>query len=71
MGLPVPAGQAALYPASSLVSAFAGAERTELTCGKLGQELETVRRALERMTEDGLVLFNEPITGTSPAESAP
>ncbi|HML45191.1 MAG TPA: hypothetical protein PKE04_00395 [Clostridia bacterium] len=69
MGLPVPASQAALYPVASLVSAFAKAERTELTCGKLGQELEAVRQALERMAEDGLILFNEPISGTSPKES--
>jgi DNA mismatch repair ATPase MutS len=69
MGLPSPAKSACIYPVSSIVSAFATEEDTGLMHGKHGQELQTVQIALKQLNDDGLFLFNEPITGTSPLES--
>ena len=69
MGLPCPVQNACLYPASSLVSVFAGEEDTGLLHGKLGQELKKLHAALKLLSEDGCFFFNEPITSTSATEN--
>lgn len=68
LGLPVPAQQAELSPVDSIVTAFSVKEDTGLSSGKLGQELLTVQEALQGLRGESLVLFNEPITGTSISE---
>ena len=69
LGWPVPARTAAISPAADLVTVFSQEEDQELHNGKLGQELKAVRRNLEGLTGDGMILLNEPITGTSPMEN--
>ena len=69
LGLPLPAKKASISPVNAIVSAFSKEENTMLRHGKLGQELNEIRDAIEIATKNGLVLFNEPITGTSPLES--
>lgn len=68
LGLPVPAQQAEISPVDSIVAAFSLKEDTGLSSGKLGQELLAVREALAGLQGESLVLFNEPITGTSISE---
>ncbi len=65
LGLPVPAQQADLSPVDAIVAVFSRKEDTHLISGKLGQELLAMREALESIHGESLVLFNEPITGTS------
>lgn len=69
LGWPVPAESAALSPVDRIVTVFSHEEDTKLQHGKLGQELKTIRAGLDLATPDCLVLFNEPVTGTSPLEN--
>ena len=64
LGWPVPANGAAISPVADLVTVFSQEEDQELHNGKLGQELKAVRRNLEGLSKDGMILLNEPITGT-------
>lgn len=68
MGLPVPAKSAVLSPAPAILCVFTREEEKMLSFGKIGRELSDVRDAAELSCEDALVLFNEPITATSPIE---
>ncbi len=69
LGWPVPAETAALSPADRIVTVFSHEENTRLQHGKLGQELGTIRRGLDELSDLSLALFNEPVTGTSPMEN--
>ncbi len=69
LGLPIPAENACISPAEAIVSAFSQEENTMFRSGKLGQELNAIREAIELSPVNSLILFNEPITGTSPMES--
>ena len=69
LGLPVPAKEAAISPVDKIVTVFSHEENTELEHGKLGQELNTVQDGMREGTAYSLMLFNEPITGTSPMEN--
>jgi len=65
MGLPIPAREARMTPVSQVICVFASDERTGFQSGRLGQELNALRDALIAADEHSLVLFNEPLTGTS------
>lgn len=69
LGWPVPCRSASISPAERIVTVFSHEENTNLQHGKLGQELKTMRAALDKMTPHSLLLCNEPITGTSPMEN--
>ena len=69
LGWPVPAESAKISPVDRIVTVFSHEEDTRLQHGKLGQELKTIRRGLDLLTADSLMLFNEPVTGTSPLEN--
>ncbi len=69
LGWPVPAESARISPVKNIVTVFSHEENTRLQHGKLGQELKTIRRGLDLTGPDSLVLFNEPVTGTSPMEN--
>ncbi len=69
LGWPVSAQSASLSPVDRIVTVFSHEENTNLEHGKLGQELETLRAGLDLATPYSLLLFNEPITGTSPMEN--
>ena len=69
LGWPVPASEASISPVERIVTVFSHEEDTELQHGKLGQELKTLRLGMTEMTPNSLMLFNEPITGTSPMEN--
>ncbi len=68
-GWPIPAESAAISPCGCIATVFSHEENTHLQHGKLGQELKTIRRGLDIAEPDSLVLFNEPVTGTSPMEN--
>ena len=69
LGWPIPAATASLSPVTGIVTVFSHEENTELQHGKLGQELKTLRSGMTDMAPYSLMLFNEPITGTSPMEN--
>ncbi len=69
LGWPVPADTATISPVEKIVTVFSHEENTQLKHGKLGQELKTLRLGMTEMTPCSLMLFNEPITGTSPMEN--
>lgn len=69
LGWPVCAGAASISPVEKIVTVFSHEENTQLQHGKLGQELKTLRQGMTDMTPYSLMLFNEPITGTSPMEN--
>ena len=69
LGWPVTAASASLSPVEKIVTVFSHEENTQLQHGKLGQELKTLRLGMTEMTPYSLMLFNEPITGTSPMEN--
>ncbi len=69
LGWPVCAASASLSPVEKIVTVFSHEENTQLQHGKLGQELKTLRLGMTDMTPNSLMLFNEPITGTSPMEN--
>jgi len=68
MGLPVPAHEASLSPASSIVCAFNRDENAGYGYGKLGQELLQLKDSLSILDENGFFLFNEPLTASTPSE---
>lgn len=68
LGLPLPAKDAQISPVDSIVCAFSLKEDTHLSSGKLGQELIVIQQAIQSISGRALVLFNEPITGTSVGE---
>ena len=69
MGLPIPAAAAEISPATGIFSVFSHEETTELSQGKLGQELSEIRDVIATLDDNSLFFGNEPISGTSPAES--
>ena len=69
LGWPVTAASASLSPVEKIVTVFSHEENTQLQHGKLGQELKSLRLGMTEMTPYSLMLFNEPITGTSPMEN--
>lgn len=69
LGWPLTAATASLSPVEKVVTVFSHEENTQLQHGKLGQELKTMQLGMSQMTTYSLMLFNEPITGTSPMEN--
>ena len=69
LGWPLTAATASISPVEKVVTVFSHEENTELQHGKLGQELKTMKLGMTEMTTYSLMLYNEPITGTSPMEN--
>ncbi len=69
LGLPVAAEYAALSPCVNIVSVFAARERTGVGRSLLAEELRRIGEAIAETNGDSLVLLNEPLNATSPAEN--
>ena len=69
LGLPVPCARAAISPAERIVTVFAPSGTDFGRRGLLSEEASRIAHAVELACSDALVLFNEPLNSTSPAEN--
>ncbi len=69
LGFPVPAAEAALSPAKNILTIFAPNGQRYGRKGLLAEEAGRIAEAVEGLTADSLVLFNEPLTSTGPEET--
>jgi len=67
-GCYVPAEEASLTPADLLFTHFPSREEASWEEGRLGEEAIRLSGMFDRITERSLVLLNEALTSTSPAE---
>jgi hypothetical protein len=68
-GLFAPGSRARLSPVDAIHTHFQGEERLGLDAGRLGEEARRLGAIFERATRRSLVLMNESLSSTSPAES--
>jgi hypothetical protein len=67
-GLAVPAEQCSLSPAEHILSHFPQREGEQADTGRLGEEADRLARLFEVLTPGSLLLLNESLTSTNPAE---
>lgn len=68
-GLHVPGREARISPVDAIYTHFASEERPELESGRLGEEARRLSEIFARATRHSLILLNESLSSTSPAES--
>jgi DNA mismatch repair protein MutS len=68
-GLPVPGSAARISPVDRIVTLFPAAERASVGMGRLDEEAATLAAIFAEATGASLVLLNEPLTSTSPADA--
>jgi DNA mismatch repair ATPase MutS len=68
-GLPVPATDALISPADRIVTHFPVEEDYDDDLGRFEDEVRRVSAVFDAVTERTLVLLNEPLTSTGPAEA--
>ena len=68
-GLPVTASEASVSPVDLIATHFPVQESGRLGTGRLGEEARRLSELFRRITRHSLVLMNESLTSTSPAES--
>jgi len=69
LGLPVPAGQAALYLPDRIFTHFEREEKTVQKSGKLQDDMERMSNILQKATSHSMIIINE-IYSTAPLEDA-
>ena len=69
LGFPVPAGEAALSPAENILTIFAPNGQSFGRRGLLAEETGRIAQAMEQLSGNSLLLFNEPLTSTGPEET--
>lgn len=69
LGFPVPAAQARISPADAILTVFAPNGQRYGRHGLLSEEAGRIAAAVEALTDNSMVLFNEPLTGTGPEET--
>lgn len=72
LGIMVPAASAELSPAQQVLTVFAPTVNSSSAgkgMGLLSEEAGRIAHAVEHMSEDCMVLFNEPLNATSPMEN--
>ncbi|UCF99467.1 MAG: hypothetical protein JSV89_07985 [Spirochaetaceae bacterium] len=68
-GLYVPARAARISPVDGVYTHFPAKEHPELDTGRLGEEAQRLRELFSAATSCSLILLNESLSTTSPAES--
>jgi cell division protein ZapA (FtsZ GTPase activity inhibitor) len=68
-GLFVPAQAASVSPVDQICTHFPAEERGQLETGRLGEEAGRLKDIFHRITAQSLVLLNESLSSTSPAEA--
>ena len=69
LGFPVPAAEAALSPVKNILTIFAPGGQRYGRKGLLAEEAGRIADAVAALTDESLLLFNEPLTGTGPDET--
>ena len=69
LGFPVPAAEAALSPVKNILTIFAPSGQRYGRKGLLAEEAGRIADAVAALTDQSLLLFNEPLTGTGPDET--
>ena len=69
LGFPVPAEEAALSPVKNILTIFAPNGQQYGRKGLLAEEAGRIADAVSSLTEESLLLFNEPLTSTGPEET--
>ncbi len=69
LGFPVGAAEAAVSPAENILTIFAPNGQRYGRKGLLAEEAGRIAAAVESLTGDSMVLFNEPLTSTGPEET--
>ncbi len=69
LGFPVPAREASLSPVKNILTIFAPNGQQYGRKGLLAEEAGRIADALENLTGESLLLFNEPLTSTGPEET--
>jgi len=67
-GMYVPAASASVSPVDLIVTHFPSEEKGQLASGRLGEEAMRFAALFDTVTENSMVLLNESLTSTSPAE---
>jgi DNA mismatch repair protein MutS len=68
-GLHVPAQSARISPVDGIFTHFPAKEHPELDTGRLGEEAQRLRELFAEATPGSLILLNESLSTTTPAES--
>ncbi len=71
LGFPVPARDFAFAPFGEYLHLFSAGEDGSMALSRFQQEARAAQALVRQAGPDSLVLFNEPFTGTNPAEAAP
>ncbi len=69
LGFPVPAAEAALSPVKNILTIFAPGGQRYGRKGLLAEEAGRIADAVAALTDESMLLFNEPLTGTGPDET--
>ena len=69
LGFPVPAARAAISPADGILTVFAPNGQRYGRHGLLSEEAGRISATVNALTDNCMVLFNEPLTGTGPEET--
>lgn len=69
LGFPVPAGDASLSPVKNILTIFAPNGQQYGRKGLLAEEAGRIAEAVANLTEESMLLFNEPLTSTGPEET--
>ena len=69
LGFPVPAAEARISPADAILTVFAPNGQRYGRHGLLSEEAGRIAGAVDALTDNSMVLFNEPLTGTGPEET--
>ena len=69
LGFPVPAREASISPVKNILTIFAPNGQEYGRKGLLAEEAGRIAEAISNLTEESMLLFNEPLTSTGPEET--
>ena len=69
LGFPVPAARAEISPADGILTVFAPNGQRYGRHGLLSEEAGRIAATVNGLTQNSMVFFNEPLTGTGPEET--
>ena len=69
LGFPIPAREAYVSPVKNILTIFAPNGQEYGRKGLLAEEAGRIAEAISNLTEESMLLFNEPLTSTGPEET--
>ncbi len=70
LGFYVPCESVEIVPASGIFTIFSGGETDDYSDSRMGNEVRQLRDTLPAVNSRSFILFNEPLTSTSPKEGS-